>query len=125
MPTRGLSIEAELSPMETMIDERYRLLVLEHQVEGAEYKAKDNKWIFCCPLCSPFAKNKAKSKEKKGTLLWNTGRSRWVFCCHKCGISTTFYRFLMLVNQPMGRQYQRDRWHSGTTGKGFDCPDPK
>jgi hypothetical protein len=109
--------------MESVIDERYRLLLIEHQVEGAEYKAKDNKWIFCCPLCSPYAKSKAKAKHKKGTLLWNAERSRWVFCCHRCGISTTFYRFLMLVNPQLGRQYQRDRWHAGTTGKGSDCPD--
>jgi hypothetical protein len=111
--------------MESVIDERYRLLLLEHQVEGSEQRIKDNKWVFCCPLCSPFAKTKAKSKEKKGTLLWNQERNSWVFCCHKCHICTTFYRFLMLVNPALGRQYQRERWHSGTTGKGHDCPYPK
>jgi len=110
--------------MESMVDERYRLLVLQHQVEGAEYKKSDHKWIFCCPLCSPYARTNAKAREKKGVLLWNGIQNSWVFCCHRCGISTTFYRFLMLMNPQLAKTYQRERWHSGTTGKGHDCPDP-
>jgi hypothetical protein len=110
--------------MESMVDERYRLIILQHQVEGAEYKKSDHKWIFCCPFCSPFVRTKAKAREKKGVLLWNGIQNSWVFCCHRCGITTTFYRFLMLLNPQLAKHYQRDRWHSGTTGKWHNCSDP-
>lgn len=124
MIARSLSIEFDWVLMESMIDERYRLLVLQHQVEGAEYKSSDHKWIFCCPFCSPFARTKAKAREKKGVLLWNAIQNSWVFCCHRCGITATFYRFLMLLNPQLAKSYQKERWHSGTTGKGHNCPDP-
>lgn len=42
----------------------------------------------------------------------------------KCLPMTSMYRFLEKVNPEMARRYQIERWHSGTTGWGHDCPTP-
>jgi hypothetical protein len=34
------------------------------------------------------------------------------------------YNYLAMLDQEMARRYQMDRWQSGTTGKGHDCPNP-
>jgi hypothetical protein len=111
--------------MESLIDQRYRLLILEHQVEDVEQRLGGNKWIFRCPLCSPFARTESKKKEKKGALIWIHEKKCWVYRCHKCDISTNLFGFLKQINPPLARKYQKDRWHSGTTGKGRNCPNPK
>lgn len=111
--------------MESPIDERYRLMLLEYYLQNAEEREAGKKWIFSCPLCSPFARTEAKRREKKGALLWNAIQNSWLFNCKKCTDSTTFFRFLEKVNPEIARRYQRDRWHSGTTGRGHNCGAPK
>jgi len=37
---------------------------------------------------------------------------------------TSMYRYLDKVNPELAKRYQRERWHSGTTGWGHDCPSP-
>ena len=110
--------------MESPIDERYRLMLLEYYLQNAEEREAGKKWIFSCPLCSPFARTEAKRREKKGALLWNAVQNSWVFNCKKCTGGTTFSRFLEMVNPEMGGRYKRDRWHSGTVGKGHNCGAP-
>ena len=111
--------------MESPIDERYRLMLLEFYLQNAEEREAGKKWIFSCPLCSPFARTEAKRREKKGALLWNAVQNSWLFNCKKCTDSTTFFRFLEKINPEIARKYQRDRWHSGTTGRGHNCGAPK
>jgi len=111
--------------MESPIDERYRLVLLEYYLQNAEEREAGRKWIFSCPLCAPFARTEAKRREKKGALLWNAVQNSWVFNCKKCTGGTTFSRFLEMVNPEMGDRYKRDRWHSGTTGRGHNCGAPK
>lgn len=38
---------------------------------------------------------------------------------------TSMYRYMEKVNPVMASRYQRERWISGTAGKGHDCPMPK
>jgi hypothetical protein len=42
----------------------------------------------------------------------------------KCLPMTGMYQYLMKVNPDLGKRYQKERYHSGTTGKGHDCPRP-
>lgn len=108
--------------MESKIDERYRLDLIRYHLEG--FEEKNGKSIFYCPLCQE-GRSPGKYYQKKGGMLWNTEWNSWRFKCFNCLPMTTMYRFLMRVNPIMGRAYQRERWHSGTTGKGRDCPNPR
>ena len=108
--------------MESVIDERYRLDLVGCQLEGVEQR--QGKTIFFCPLCQ-FNRPKHKYIQKKGAMFWCEQWNAWRFNCVKClKQATTMYRYLLLVNPVMARQYQRDRFHAGRTGKGFDCPNP-
>jgi len=108
--------------MVNMIDERYRLDLIQYHLE--EVEDKQGKMIFFCPLCQ-FNRPKNKYNQKKGAMFWCEQWNTWRFNCKKCPLEpTTMYRYLLLVNPVMARQYQRDRFHAGRTGKGFDCPNP-
>jgi len=102
-----------------MIDERYRFDLIRYHLE--DFEVKNGKSIFYCPLCQQY-RPPGKYCQKKGGMFWNPTFNAWRFNCMKCLPATTMYRYLMLVNPVMGRAYQRERWHSGTTGKGRDCP---
>ena len=42
--------------MGSLIDERYRLLLIEHYLEDAKevpFYGAFNKWVFVCPFCGP------------------------------------------------------------------------
>ena len=115
--------------MESLIDERYRLLLLEKYLENAmESKHLDghSKWQFICPLCSQTGKTEAKKKHRKAALLWNSTQHSWVFYCAKkgcveCMNGKTFSNLISALNPALGEAYRRDRDHSGTTGKGHNC----
>jgi len=104
-----------------MIDQRYRLELIRYHLDG--FEEKKCKAVFFCPLCQ-FSRPQGRYVQKKGGMFWNPSHNAWRFNCMKCLPATTMYRYLMLVNPVMGRAYQRERWHSGTTGKGRDCPNP-
>jgi hypothetical protein len=109
--------------MENMIDERYRLDLIKYHLEEVEDKSV--KMIFYCPFCQ-FSRPRNKYVQKKGAMFWCVQWNAWRFNCVKCLMqATTMYRYLLLVNPAMARQYQRDRFHAGRTGKGFDCPNPR
>ena len=109
--------------MESIIDQRYRLDLIKYHLD--EVEEKSGKTIFFCPLCQ-FNRSKTKYNQKKGGMFWCEQWNSWRFNCIKClGNATTQYRYLLLVNPAMARQYQRDRYYAGRTGKGFDCPDPR
>jgi hypothetical protein len=111
--------------MESMIDQRYRLELIEKHLEGfEETPSKKSSAVFYCPLCQAQRKS-AKYHQKKGAYFWNAQSHSWRFNCFKChptGLS--MYNYLMMVNPKMAMNYQMDRWQSGTTGKGHDCPNP-
>ena len=108
--------------MENMIDQRYRLDLIQYHLEETE--DKQGKKVFYCPLCQ-FNRPKGRYIQKKGGMFWCAQWNTWRFNCVKClWQATTMYCYLLLVNPVMARQYQRDRFHAGRTGKGFDCPNP-
>ena len=119
--------------MESQIDERYRLLLLEHYLENAlESKNYDGKpkWQFICPFCGSTGKTEAKRKHRKAALLWNSLQHSWIFYCAKkgrveCMNSKNLSNLLDALNPALGEAYRRDRYHSGTTGKGHNCKAPQ
>ena len=123
---------SKMSYSESPIDERYRLLLLEHYLEGAvevPYRGY-TKWRFICPFCGAMSSKEYKRREKKGSLLWDSRQNSWIFFCarHKsteCMNSKNFSNLISALNPALGEAYKRDRWHSGTTGKGHNCRSPK
>ena len=119
---------------ESPIDLRYRLLLLNRylkNIKDVPDAARSSKWIFCCPFCSSLGRTEAKRNERKGVLLWNALQNSWVFFCVRQGSSEcsgggkTLEKFLSALEEDLAEKYKRDRWHSGTTGKGHNCPVPK
>jgi hypothetical protein len=121
-----------MSYSESPIDERYRLMLLEHYLDGAIEASLPNgtkKWQFICPFCGPLAKKDYKQRQKKAALLWNAVQHSWVFTCAKKGSAEcmggkTLVNLISALNPALGRSYKQDRWHSGTTGKGHNCGAP-
>ena len=119
--------------MESPIDERYRLLLLEHYLENAQQvmgSGGNSKWQFVCPFCGPLGRTEGKKKHRKAALLWNITQNSWVFYCSKngrveCMGGKTFGNLISVLNPALGEAYKRDRWHSGTTGKGHNCGVPQ
>ena len=119
--------------MESPIDERYRLMLLEGQLRNPkESRSLDghSKWMFSCPFCGPLGKTDAKRNQRKAALLWNATQHSWVFYCSKkgclkCMSGMTFSNFLSALHPALGEAYRQERWHSGTTGKGHNCRAPE
>ena len=118
--------------MESVIDERYRLMLLDHYLADCQEKLGlygQNKWVFVCPFCGPLGRTEGKKKHRKGSLLWNSTQHSWVFSCAKkgsaeCSCGQTLGKFIAALNPALGEAYKCDRWHSGTTGKGHNCESP-
>jgi len=119
--------------MESQIDQRYRLLLLEHYLTGAKegvLKSGAKKWVCVCPFCGPLGRTEGKKKHLNGALLWNAQQHSWVFYCAKkggveCMYGKTLGNLISALNPALGEAYKRDRWHSGTVGKGHNCAVPK
>jgi len=118
---------------ESPIDQRYRLLLLNQYLKNINevpVASGGSKWVFCCPFCSSLSRTEAKRNERKGALLWNDLQNSWVFYCAKKGSAVcsgsgkTLEKFLSALDDDLAELYRRDRWHSGTTGNGHNCPDP-
>jgi hypothetical protein len=119
--------------MESPIDERYRLMLLEHYLDNAveaPFYGVMRKWIFVCLFCGPQGSTASKKKHRKAALLWHAQQNSWVFSCAKKGSvvrarGMTLGNLVSALNPALGEAYGRDRWHSGTTGKGRNCRVPQ
>ena len=119
---------------ESPIDQRYRLLLLNRYLKNTKevpVACGGSKWVFCCPFCSSLGRTETKRNERKGALLWNALQNSWVFFCvrqgsTKCsGGGKTLEKLLSALDEDLAEHYSMDRGHSGTTGKGHNCPVPK
>ncbi len=121
-----------MSSSESPIDERYRLMLLEHYLDGSvevPYRGY-KKWSFVCPFCASFSSKDYKKKQKKGSLLWDARQNSWIFFCAKkgsvdCMNGKSFSNLITALNPALGEAYRRERWHSGTTGWGHNCKAPE
>jgi hypothetical protein len=110
-------------PMESPIDERYRLEMSSYYLEGLEQKT-GSMHVFYCPFCQ-CNRTKGKYHQKKGGMFWVKEWSSWRFNCKKCDHShNTMYKFLLAVNPSMAHNYQTERYIARRSGKGTDCPNP-
>ena len=128
------SIGSRCQVKESLIDERYRVLLIKQYLKNLKevpVARGGSKWVFCCPFCSTLGRTEAKRNERKGALLWNALKNSWVFYCAKKGSpqcsggGKTLERFLGALDDDLAEQYRIDRWNSGTTGKGHNCPNPE
>ena len=118
---------------ESVIDERYRLMLLEHYLDGAvevPLVGGGTKFQFICPFCGSLGRTEGKKRHRKAALLWNAVQHSWVFCCGKkgsveCQRGKTLWNLLSALNPDLGEAYKLARWHSGTTGKGHNCGAPR
>jgi hypothetical protein len=88
-----------------------------------------SKWKFACPFCGSLGKTEGKKHHRKAALLWNETQNSWIFTCSKkgslkCDRNMTFGNFIGALNPWLGEEYKRNRWHSGTVGKGHNCSPP-
>ena len=118
---------------ESPIDQRYRLLLLNQYLKNVKedpVAGGGSKWVFCCPFCSSLGRTEAKRNERKGVLLWNDLQNSWVFFCARqgnvecSGGGKTLEKFLSALDDELAEKYRMERWHSGATGKGHNCPSP-
>jgi len=78
-----------------MIDQRYRLQLMQYYLDGIEEKG--GKSVFYCPLCQ-CQRPAGKYVQKKGGMFWNRQWNAWRFNCVKCLPMTGMYQYLMKVN---------------------------
>ena len=74
--------------MESPIDERYRLLLLDHYLDNAKQAplyGMTQRWQFVCPFCGYKASTASKKKHRKAALLWHSQQNFWVFSCARKG----------------------------------------
>ena len=125
---RGYMIHSE-SP----IDERYRLKLFDYYLKDSQSGLTANgnpKWQFICPFCGTISSKEYKKKHRRAALLWNTTQNSWLFNCKKkrsaqCDSVMNFSNLISALNPDLGEAYRRERWHSGTTGKGHNCKAPE
>ena len=118
---------------ESVIDERYRLMLLEHYFDGVvevPLVGGGCKFQFICPFCGALGRTEGRKRHRKAALLWNPVQHSWVFCCSKkgsveCQKGKTLGNLIGALNPDLGEAYKVARWHSGTTGKGHNCGAPK
>ena len=127
------SIDSRGQVKESPIDQGYRLLLVNRYLKNTKevpVASRASKWVFCCPFCSSLGRTEAKRNERKGALLWNDLQNSWVFFCARQGSAEcssggkTREKFLSALDADLAEQYRKDRWHSGTTGKGHNCAAP-
>ena len=63
-------------------------------------------------------------------MLWNGVQNSWVFSCAKkgsveCMAGKTLGNLIRALNPALGEAYKRERWQSGTTGRGHNCGEPR
>ena len=118
---------------ESPIDERYRLKLFEYYLKDplSGLTASGNpKWQFICPFCATLTSKEYKKKHRNAALLWNSTQNSWLFSCARrrstqCDSVINFSNLISALNPALGEAYRRERWHSGTTGKGHNCKSPQ
>ena len=113
---------------ETDIDRKYRELVFRFYLQG-DIKTSCNgilKHEFACPFCSEFRKNASKKRAKCSSLYWVDPRNCYRFSCKNdtCEYKAEFPGFLEKLDPGLFREYQKERYHAGTTGGRWNCPHP-
>ena len=115
---------------ESNIDKKYREILFRYTLTDAVriQNARVQAFSMSCPFCSENRKPYNK-KARCGVLLWDTKVGCYLFSCknmgaYDCKFSMQFPKFLEKSSPPLFREYQIERFHAGTTGGRWNCPDP-
>lgn len=68
------------------------------------FKIKNNRPNFSCPICNDSKKN---TRKARGWILEGKGQSRYF--CHNCGISLNFEQFLKRLDLVLYYDYVKDK----------------
>ena len=79
---------------------------------------KQDLYNFRCPLCGDSQKNKTKARG----FVYRK-KDDYFYMCHNCGISTTFYNFLDKVDPSLVKEYQLERYKTGTQNANTKAPE--
>ena len=118
------------------ITEKYLKKILPYLAiaEGAEVRSKTikglNAYEFPCPFCSAIQTKERKRKKRCAMLIPHKESFTYTFNCLRkgsidCESPRSFPNFLSMHNPSLFKQYQMERFHAGTTGKGHNCSTPK
>jgi hypothetical protein len=115
---------------ESNIDKRYRDLLFQFSlVDIKEAKnTRVQKYEFPCPFCSAHRKT-SNRKSRCSALFWKDTRGCFGFQCfnngsYECKHPMEFPQFLERLNPALFREYQKEKFHEGTTGGRWNCPHP-
>ena len=115
---------------ESNIDKKYREIIFQYSIEDIKVSKNTRvlKYEFPCPFCSAGRKG-SKKKARCSALFWVENRGCFRFQCFNagsgdCKASMEFPMFLERLNSALFRQYQWERYHSGTTGGRWNCAHP-
>ncbi len=80
-----------------------------------------NQYRFFCPYCQM---NEKRNWKRSGYLYPKD--NSYNFKCFKASCnSSNFSNFLKDQNPKLHERYSLDRYKEGSTGKGFNCPEPE
>lgn len=115
---------------ESNIDKKYRELLFQYSLDNPKQSLNTRvlKYEFPCPFCSAHKKN-GKKNSKCSALFWVEPRGCFKFQClyagsYECKYPMEFPKFLERLNPALFREYQKERFHAGTTGGRWNCPSP-
>ena len=74
---------------------------------------------FRCPICG----DSKKPYKARGFIFSKNNCTN--YRCYNCGVKTTFTKFLEFYNPQLHEKYVLERYKAGSTGRGFNTPDPK
>ena len=80
---------------------------------------KKNYYNFRCVYCG----DSKKSYKARGYIFSKNNCTN--YRCYNCGIKTTFTKFLEFYNPELHERYVLERYKAGSTGRGFNTPDPE
>ena len=92
-------------------------------LRGLEKGTQKNpdQYRFFCPYCQMYEKR----NWKRSGYLYPKDNS-YNFKCFKANCnSSNFSNFLKDQDPKLHERYRLDRYKEGTTGKGFNCPEPE
>ena len=100
--------------MESGLDERYRLLLVDHYLASAKEGDLENgdKWVLVFPFCGPLERTEGRKKHLKGPLIWVAIQHSWVFFCimkgnPECRNGKTFGNLISASILPLERHIKR------------------
>jgi len=112
---------------ESNIDRRYREVLFESLLSHVQCSKgpRGIKYAFPCPFCSANRKG-SKKTARRAALIWIAPKGCFRFQCFNKGIvmcseKLEFPQFLEQLDPGLFREYQRERFHAGTTGGRWNC----